>query len=400
MRILHGIFGKLPKGSLSLCLPDGEVHTYGKANGIKAKIIVNDYRFFTRTVFGGEVGFGEAYTDGDWDSDDVTRVIRLFLENKDAISYETVLTAWVTRLLDRLVHMRNKNTTEGSRGNIASHYDLSNELYQVFLDRTLTYSCGLYLGADDDLETAQKNKLRSIIRKARIGAGDHVLDIGCGWGGFAIEAATTTGCQVTGITISEAQYDLARKRVRKAGLDDRISICLQDYRRVSGSFDKIVSIEMLEGVGHEYLGTFFSCCNRLLKPDGLLVLQVITYPDQGYEVYRKYRGWISKHVFPGGVAPSLTALCNAMTASSSFIVENLENIGIHYATTLRTWRTRFLAGLEQVEQLGFDRLFQRKWVYYLSACEAGFAARTQNDLQLVLTRVNNRRLPGPGEELC
>lgn len=286
-----------------------------------------------------------------------------------------------------------KNTLSCSAKIIQAHYDLSNEFFQVLLDQTMTYSCGLYLSPEDDLETAQRNKLQSIIRNARIDSNDHVLEIGCGWGSFAMEAAKRTGCRVTGITISKAQCSLARERVRQAGLEDRIAILLKDYREIQGSFDKIVSIEMLEGVGHKYFGAFFQCCDRLLKPNGLLVLQVITYPDQGYKSYRKECGWIPKHIFPGGLLPSLTALCEAMTASSSFIVEDLENIGIHYVRTSRDWRARFLAGIDRVSQLGFDREFQRKWLYYLSLCEAGFATRTQNDLQLVLTRIHNTRLP-------
>ena len=393
MKFLQKLFGQLRRGCLTLNLPDGEVQIFGDMSApLKAEITVNDYRFFSRSVFGGEVGFGEAYTAGDWDSSDLTAVIRLFIENREVVCDGAFRTAWISRFLNRLAHLKRKNTLSCSPKNIQAHYDLSNEFFQVFLDPTMTYSCGLYLSPEDDLETAQKNKLQSIIRKAAIDSSDHVLEIGCGWGSFAMEAVTTTGCRVTGITISEAQYTLAKERIRKAGLEDQITILLQDYREIQGSFDKIVSIEMLEGVGHKYFGTFFQCCDRLLKTNGLLILQVITCPDQGYESYRKECGWIPRHIFPGGLLPSLTALCSAMTASSSFIVEDLENIGIHYARTLREWRTRFLAGIDRVSQLGFDREFQRKWLYYLSLCEAGFATRTQNDLQLVLTRINNTRL--------
>jgi cyclopropane-fatty-acyl-phospholipid synthase len=390
MRFLLEFFGRMQRGCLTVRLPDGTQHVFGDSGSShQASLTVNHYRFFSRTVFGGEVGFGESYTAGDWDSDDLTAVIRFLLENRETVKSGSFTAAAFLRARERLVRLFRPNTRAGSRKHIHAHYDLSNEFFQSFLDKTMTYSCGLYLAPEDDLETAQINKLNSIIRKAKICSDDHVLEIGCGWGGFALEAVKTTGCKVTGITVSPSQHQLATERVRQAGLEDRITILLKDYRAVRGQFDKIVSIEMLEAVGHKYLGAFFKCCDRLLKPGGLVALQVITYPDQDYDRHRRQVGWITKHIFPGSVVPSLTALCNAMTADSSFIVENLENIGAHYARTLREWRTRFEASSAGLQQpLSQDR-FKRKWRYYLSACEAAFAAPTQKDLQLVLTRINS-----------
>ena len=257
-----------------------------------------------------------------------------------------------------------------------------------------TYSCGIFRSETENLEQAQRNKLWAMITKARIGAEDHVLEIGCGWGGFALEAVRETGCRVTGITLSKEQHAFACRRVAEAGLQDRITLLLRDYRHVEGRFDRIVSIEMLEAVGHKYFGDFFRCCDRLLKPKGLAVLQTITIPDHRYDRYRKGCDWIQKHIFPGGHLPSLGALCRAMAENSRFFVEHLENIGIHYARTLREWRLRFERNVDKVAELGFDRTFQRKWLYYLSFCEAAFGTRSLGNLQLVLTRPNNRSLDG------
>jgi cyclopropane-fatty-acyl-phospholipid synthase len=291
-----------------------------------------------------------------------------------------------------LRHVARDNSHFGSRRNIREHYDLSNDFFGLFLDEAMNYSCGIYRTDEDTLEQAQRNKLQAVIRKARIGAGDHVLEIGCGWGAFALEAARETGCRVTGITISKEQYELARQRVAQAGLQDRVTILLRDYRHVDGVFDRIVSIEMLEAVGHRYFGDFFRCCEKLLTADGIAVLQTITVPDHRYDEYRKGSDWIQKHIFPGGHLPSLGALCDAMARNSHLVVEHLENIGIHYARTLREWRHRFEKNLDGVAQLGFDRTFQRKWLYYLSFCEAAFETRSLGNLQMVLSRPHNANL--------
>ncbi|MDX9755210.1 MAG: cyclopropane-fatty-acyl-phospholipid synthase family protein, partial [bacterium] len=239
---------------------------------------------------------------------------------------------------------------------------------------------------------AQKNKLRTVILKARNQASDHVLEIGSGWGGFAMEAVRQTGCRVTTLTLSTEQKALAEQRIAEAGLADRIEVKLCDYRHMQGQFDKIISIEMIEAVGHEFLGAYFQQLDRLLKPDGLVVIQAITIPDQRYDLYRKEGDWLQKYIFPGAVVPSLQALVNAMTRHSSLMVESLENIGPHYAPTLAAWRERLHTHKDAILALGFDTRFFRMWNYYFSYCEAGFATRTLNDLHLVLTRPNNKSL--------
>ncbi|MEJ5364974.1 MAG: DUF1365 family protein [Desulfosoma sp.] len=390
------LFSAAEKGDLTVTLPDGTRHRFGTPGDTPhADLTVHDPGFFTRVFWAGDVGLGESFMDGMWDSTDPTAFIAFLIRNRDVLENRRSTASKLAGVLDRLRHLSRANTLFGSRRNIRRHYDLSNELFAAFLDPSMTYSCALFEKDGDDLEEAQRRKLRRIAQKARLGPNDHVLEIGCGWGSFAVLAARETGCRVTGITVSKAQWDFARQRVREAGLEDRVTILLRDYRRVQGRFDKIVSIEMLEAVGHEYLPRFFQCCERLLAPHGLLVLQTIAIPDHRYERYRKGCDWIQKYIFPGGMLPSLGALCQAMAETSTFYVESLENIGVHYARTLREWRLRFEKNREAVRRLGFDETFRRMWLYYLCFCEAAFATRTLNDLQLVLSRPNNPALDAP-----
>ena len=379
-------------GTLQLTLPEGTARTFGGQTPPEAHIRVNDHRFFARVVLGGDIGFGEAFMEDEWDSEDVTDVVRYFIRNRDTIRDGRFRTALLSRGIEVLRHLSLPNTLLGSRRNIRRHYDLSNAFFQTFLDDTMAYSCAVFPSREATLEAAQRHKYARIIAKARLTAEDHVLEIGCGWGGFAIEVVRQTGCRITGITVSQEQYRMARERVRAAGLEDRIRIAFKDYRHIEGPFDKIVSIEMLEAVGHAYFKTFFRALERLLRPRGIVVLQTITIPDQRYDSYRRERDWIQKHIFPGGLLPSLTILTQTMTRHSQLMVEHVENIGDHYALTLAEWRRRFVAAGETVARLGFDRRFQRKWIYYLSSCEAGFRERVLGNLQLVLTREGNAGL--------
>ena len=384
---------RLKKGCLKVILPDHSVRVFGDPESdLRATLQINDPAFFWRCLAGGDIGFGESYMAGEWDTDDLPGLLRIFIENQDNISDRHIKLAWLGRRLNHFRHWLRSNTLTRSRLNIQAHYDLSNKFFQTFLDPSMTYSSALFLDPEESLEEGQRNKLQAVIRKAGLSAGEHILEIGSGWGSFAIEAARSTGCRVTSITLSNEQLVLARERARQAGLEGQVAFELCDYRHVSGQYDKIVSIEMLEAVGHEYLGTFFNVCDRLLKPDGLLVLQVITIPDQRYDAYRKGSDWIQKYIFPGGMLPSLTAICQAMTRHSRFILQNLENIGIHYARTLRLWRERFCAAGTELDSLGLDERDRRMWTYYFAYCEAGFATRTLGDLQLVLTRPNNKRI--------
>ncbi len=374
-------------------LPNGAHHTFGDDLPVMAKMEIRDFGFFTRVALvGGDIGLGESYMAGEWESQDLVAVFKVLIDNREHFADGHFATSLLSRIRERCENLGRKNDMAGSRRNIQEHYDVGNDFYRLFLDRSMTYSCAIFKSADESLEDAQRNKMQAVIEKARIKAEDHVLEIGCGWGSFALETARQTGCRVTGITVSKAQYDQAMARVREAGLADRVEILLKDYRQITGSFDKIVSIEMLEAVGHENFGLFFRRCEKLLRPHGLMVLQTITIPDFQYDHYRRERDWIQKHIFPGGLLPSLTVLSQAMSRNSRFVIEQAENIGFHYAKTLQEWRKRFVANMDGVSRLGFDRLFQRKWLYYLSICEAGFAKRVLGDLQLVLSRPGNPNL--------
>ena len=387
MNLVINLFNKIETGGLTFHLPDGSARHFGDKNSPhQAQIAIHDYRFFKDAVLGGDVGLGEAYMNGLWDTDDIPSLFSVLIKNRRALANGNMTTAWLMRQKDRLWHTLRANTLGGSRKNIGKHYDLSNDFFQTFLDPTMLYSCGLYQGEGDTCEDAQRHKVQSVLKKAHIESSDHVLEIGCGWGGFAMEAVQQTGCQVTGITVSEEQFALAQERVRQAGLQNKITILFKDYRHVTGLFDKIVSIEMLEAVGHKYLGTFFSTCDKLLKPAGRLVIQVITVPDQHYERNRRKADWIQKYIFPGGHLPCVTALSQVVTRNTSLLMEQLEDIGTNYARTLRDWRESFTRNLDKINALGFDDVFRRKWIYYLAICEAGFRERAIGDIQVVFRK--------------
>lgn len=387
MNLVIKLFAKIDAGGLTFHLPDGSERHFGDPHSpLQARMTIHDYSFFKDAVLGGDVGLGEAYMKGLWDAEDIPMLFSVLIKNREALSNGNMATAWLARQTDRLLHTLRANTIGGSRKNIGKHYDLSNDFFQTFLDPTMLYSCGLYAGESDTCEDAQHRKMQAIIEKARIESTDHVLEIGCGWGGFAMEAVRQTGCHVTGITVSEEQFELAQQRVLQAGLQNNITILFKDYRKITGLFDKIVSIEMLEAVGHKYLGTFFSTCDKLLKPAGRLVIQVITIPDQSYDYYRRKTDWIQKYIFPGGHLPSVTAMSQVVTRNTGLLMEQLEDIGTNYARTLRDWRISFTRNLDKINELGFDEVFRRKWIYYLAICEAGFRERAIGDIQVVFRK--------------
>jgi cyclopropane-fatty-acyl-phospholipid synthase len=388
MRAVRSLLGGLKKGRLIVQLPDGAEWVFGDPLATAQTLRVWNYRVFTRLALGGDVGFGESYVDGEWTTDDLTALITLFIQNLDQLDAAAVNPGVLHRLINRLLQMYRRNTVTGSRRNIRAHYDLGNDFYKLWLDpETLLYSCAVFERPDQTLADAQRVKCRRIIDLAGIGPGDHVLEIGCGWGGFAIEAVRQTGCRVTGITISDAQLQLGRERVAAAGLSDRIELKKMDYRDLTGQYDRIVSIEMLEAVGHDYFGLYFQKCAEVLKPGGRLVVQVITIPDARYEAYRNSPDWIQKHIFPGGHLPSRAILDAALAGVVPLRIARAKSIGPQYAPTLRIWRERFNARADEVRRLGFDDVFQRKWNYYLAYCEAGFAAGYIDDWQLVWDRL-------------
>jgi cyclopropane-fatty-acyl-phospholipid synthase len=328
----------------------------------------------------------EGYMDGQWSCSNLTALIRLMARNQDVLGAMDSRFARVVRVLHGAAHWLRRNTIRGSKKNIEAHYDLSNEFFKLFLDPTMTYSSGIFEKEESTLEEASTAKLDSLCRKLQLSPEDHVLEIGTGWGSFAIYAASTYGCRVTTTTISEEQYALAKERIEESGLSDRITLLKQDYRTLSGQYDKLVSIEMIEAVGHAFLPDFFRKCDSLLKPGGQMAVQAITMVDQEYERYRKSSDFIRRHIFPGGCLPSITAMCNAMTTASKLRILDLEDITPHYARTLAEWRERFMDNLPAIHDLGFSSHFIRMWEYYFCCCEGGFRERTIGTAQIVLMK--------------
>lgn len=392
MRSIVSMLDNLAVGELTLVLPDGRWRVFGDEGAeLSATMTVNRWRFFRRLITGGSVGVGEAFMDRDMDADDLVSLIRIMIANRSALRRITLGTL-LNIAGDKIIHAARANRLGQSRRNVEAHYDLSNEFYGLWLDETMTYSAAYFAEPGMSLADAQRAKYRALADKVRLGAGDHVLEIGCGWGGFASVAAGEYGARVTGITLSEEQAVYARQRMRREGLDHLVDIRIVDYREVEGQFDRIVSIEMLEAVGHRYLDDYFEQVDRLLAPDGLASIQVITIPEQRYDAYLRRPDFIQRYIFPGGHLPSLEAMTASMGDNTGLYVDDVENIGIHYAETLRQWRENFVAVRDEVRALGFDDRFVRMWEFYLAYCEGAFLARYINDLHLVLTRPMNATL--------
>ncbi len=393
--IVLKFLSKMDKGTLYLTLHDGQSITLGDGRDhTSANITVRNEEFYKRCILFGDIGFGEAYVDGLWDTDNITNVIKwvlLNIDNAPGVSgSKTQATALnILKLFNKLSHFKRSNTLEGSRKNIAEHYDLNNDFFASFLDPTMTYSSAYFYKDGLSLEEAQLAKYERLCRQLHLKATDHVLEIGSGWGGNAIYMAKNYGCKVTSLTISEEQHKLACQRVEAEGLSDKVEILLQDYRQMEGKFDKIVSVEMLEAVGDAFLDVYFRQVNALLAKNGILAIQVITSPDSRYESLKKGVDWIQKHIFPGSLLPSVGAINNAINRTSDLTMVDLKDLGIHYATTLKLWFEQFNSNLTKAKKMGFDETFIRKWNYYLCYCEAAFAMRNINVMHLVYVRPNN-----------
>ncbi len=388
MRRLEG----LESGRIEVSDPWGE-WSVGEQSGLSADLLVAHPGFYRVLALGGELGAARAYMDGHWQSSRLTDLFQILLRNTELLDGLEGGFAMVAGAISRLRHLLNRNTRSGSRENIHAHYDLGNEFFALFLDPTRTYSCGIFEQPSATLEQASIAKLDRICRKLSLGPEDNVVEIGTGWGSFAIHAASRYGCRVTTTTISQQQFEYAQARVREFDLEDRVTLLRSDYRDLQGKFDKLVSIEMIEAVGHEYLPQFFAKCADLLRPDGAMLIQAITMPDQRYAQYLKSSDFIRRYIFPGSCVPSLSAMLDAIRKATDLSLAHLEDIGPHYATTLEAWRERFIQNLDSVRELGYPVEFQRMWLYYLHYCEAGFAERYLGTLQLLFQKPRCRMTP-------
>ncbi len=394
-RLLLAQLAKLRYGSIRLIEPDGE-HRFGKRStecDLAVTVHVSHPQFFADVAFGGTVGAGEAYIRGLWRCDDLTSLVRIFVRNRDVMNGMDGRWARITKPFLKLFHALNRNSKEGSSRNIAAHYDLGNALYELMLDETMMYSCAIFPRTDSSLLEAQVAKLDAICQKLALSPRDHLIEIGTGWGGLAIHAATNYGCRVTTTTISREQHDYAKAKIERLGLGNRITLLFQDYRDLTGQYDKLVSVEMIEAVGADFLETYLAKCASLLKPEGSMLLQAITIQDQNYAQALRSVDYIQRFIFPGSFIPSVTAIAAAVCSATDMKITHLEDIGPHYATTLRAWRERFFANLGAVKRLGMTERFVRLWEFYLCYCEGGFIERALGNVQILLAKPRSRRAP-------
>ncbi len=380
----------IAQGQLTL-LDGDQRYTFGNAGDLSATITVKDPHFYGEVAFGGSIGAGEAYMLGYWNADNLTDVIRLFAVNQSIMDNLEGGFEWLSKPILKVLHYLNRNTTDGSRKNIAAHYDLGNDFFKLWLDPSMMYSAAIFFPKDISLEAASNKKLQVICDKLDLKPTDHVVEIGTGWGGFAIYAAKHYGCKVTTTTISKQQYDEAVLRVKAENLQDKITLLLNDYRDLDGQFDKLVSIEMIEAVGHQFYDVYFKKVASLLKPNGLALIQAITITDQRFEAAKNSVDFIQRYIFPGSNIPSNTAMLQSITKSTDLRLFDLADIGPHYATTLAAWRENFFANIAEIRKLGYSEEFIRMWEFYLCYCEGGFTERVLGDCHLLLAKPDNRR---------
>jgi cyclopropane-fatty-acyl-phospholipid synthase len=381
--------GQMERGSLVLV--DGpDTFEFGSGDGLSARIEVLDPAFYSEIAFGGSIGGGEAWMHGYWTCDDLVAVVRLLLQNRDVLDGMEAGLARITAPLQKLFHRINRNTREGSRRNIAAHYDLGNDFFALWLDETMMYSSAIFPHSEAGLHEAQLHRLDHVCHRLQLQPGDHLLEIGTGWGGLAIHAAENFGCRVTTTTISAEQHARARRRIDQRGLQDRVKLLRRDFRDLDGQFDKLVSIEMIEAIDHDLIDSYFQKCGRLLKPHGAMLLQAITIADQRYEEYRKTVDFIRRYIFPGGNLPSIRVIADSVARKTDLRLLGLEDIGLHYARTLEIWRENFNKRLDEVRAMAYPERFIRMWEFYLCYCEGAFLERAISDVQILFTKPESR----------
>jgi cyclopropane-fatty-acyl-phospholipid synthase len=398
--IIHKLLTGLSHGRL-IIQENGEVMEYGEARedaSITANIHVKNPVAYRQLLTNGSIGGGEAYMAGTWDSPDLLQVVRLFGLNMQLVENFDQQPSWWKQQLNRVTqNVMRRNNRAGSKSNIQGHYDLSNDFFALFLDSSMMYSAAIFPSKDATLEQAAHYKIHHICERLQLSTEDHLLEIGSGWGGLAVYAAQQFGCKVTTTTISEEQYTMACQRVRDAGLENQVTVLKQDYRDLSGHYDKLVSVEMIEAVGHKYYEQYFRQCSSLLKPDGLMLIQAITIADQRYAAAQKSMDFIQKYIFPGGSLPSQSVIAGHVARDTDMQIVGVEDITLDYARTLAAWRDRFLHRIDDVKALGFDDVFVRMWEFYLAYCEGGFMERVIGTSQILMAKPLCQQLPAIGE---
>ena len=366
---------------------NGERLIFGDSGaGLVGEVQIHDTSVWGMIASNGSIGAGEAFIHGYWSSPDLTKVIRVLVSNMDVLDAMEGGLARLGRPLIRGLHWINRNTRKGSQKNIAAHYDLGNDMFEQFLDPTMMYSAAQFLTADDTLEQAQLNKLQRICQKLDLKPADHLLEIGTGWGSMALYAAQHYGCKVTTTTLSKEQFDYTQARIEALGLQEQVTLLLEDYRDLTGQYDKLVSIEMIEAVGHHFLPSYFKQCARLLKPHGLMLLQAITIREQRYEQAKSSVDFIQRYIFPGGALPSMQKMLEIVGKDTDMNLMHMEDFGLHYAKTLRLWHENFRRAHGRLTELGYDEYFLRLWEFYLCYCEGGFLERSIGTAQLLLAK--------------
>ena len=384
--VLH-VLGSIRHGRLIVEEDDGHCYSFGDNHSpLQARLRIHAPQAYRRILFGGSIGAGEAYIEQLWDADDLTALIQVMAANLAVVNSMEKGLALLQRPWQRLGHLLRRNSRSRSKKNILSHYDLGNEMYAAFLDPTMMYSSAIFPHPEASLEEASQHKLEVICKKLDLQPTDHVLEIGSGWGGFAIYAAGRYGCRVTTTTISDAQYREAKRRIEAAGLGDRVTLLQTDYRDLQGRYDKLVSIEMIEAVGHAFLPSFFAKCGSLLHENGRMLLQAITIRDQQYRSYVGNVDFIQKHIFPGGCLPSNSRMADLLAEKTDMVIRHIEDFGLDYAKTIGEWKRRFNAAFAELKVRGYDERFRRLWNFYFSYCEGGFLERSISVVQLVAER--------------
>ena len=374
-----------------IIIKDGKsINKFGKPGNLSAKINILDTVFYKNIILGGTIGASESFIRGEWSSPNLTNVIRVLARNTEAQDKLENLFTLLSQPFLRVMHKLNENSVRGSKKNISRHYDLSNDFFSLFLDKNMMYSSAIYKSRKTSLDDASTNKLDVICKKLNLKKTDHVIEIGTGWGGFAIYAAKNYGCKVTTTTISIEQYKFAKQKIKEAGLGKKIKVLLKDYRLLKGQYDKLVSIEMIEAVGYQFYDEYFKIISQLLKNDGEALIQAITIKDQRYSKAIQSVDFIQKYIFPGSCIPSITAIQNSLTSSTDLVINDIRDIGHHYARTLADWRKRFLKNKQEIRKLGFDDKFLRMWLFYFAYCEGGFEEKVISDIHLHITKPGYR----------